>query len=511
MNFRLRMLAAFAAAVSVSLVAADEGAVYWNQFRGPTGDGVSDSTSLPIEFDESKNIRWKVAIPDQGWSSPVVWENEIWLTSGSDEKKELRAICVDLDSGSIKKNIKVFDMVEREVDPAYRFDSPHLNSPATPTPVVEAECVYVSFGSQGIACLDRKSGRTLWERRDLRVYQPVRQGSSPIVDDQSLYVAYDGTDDQFFVALNKQTGETRWKMNRVPIAAGESLGAKLDLKKIGKPGDSKKAFATAKLIAVNGQRQLIAPGGEVTVAYDPETGSEIWRVRHPGGFNVAARPLFAHGMTYIFTSGLTGYLLAIKADGTGDVTDSHVAWSSTRSTPRIPSPIILGDLMFMVTDKGGIVRCLNAKTGDEVWKKRLGGDHWASPFYADGNLYFLSKTGEVRVLNAAETEPENVTENRLDARFLASPAVAGSSLLLRSTTHLYCVATGHQRTPEQVAADVYPQASVATVKRSSKKGSSSSVDDKLEALKRELGVLVRAGTLTRKEAAEIYQAANEKP
>ena len=161
----------------------------------------------------------------------------------------------------------------------------------------------------------------------------------------------------------------------------------------GKPGDSQKAFATAKLIEVDGKRQLIAPAGEATIAYDPETGKELWRVRHPGGFNVAARPLYAHDLVYVFTSGLTGYLMAIRPDGTGDVTDTHVAWSTTRSTPHIPSPVILGDLMFLVTDKGGIARCLNAKTGDELWKKRLGGDHWASPLLADGKLYFLSKNG----------------------------------------------------------------------------------------------------------------------
>jgi len=510
MVFRILMLAAFTAVSSVSAVAADDVVSHWNQFRGPTGDGVSDAKSLPIEFDEAKNVRWKIGIPEQGWSSPVVWGNEIWLTSGSDEKKELRAICVDLESGGIKQNIKVFDMVERAVDPAYSHDSPHLNSPATPTPVVEAERVYVSFGSQGIACLDRATGETLWERRDLRVYQPVRQGSSPIVDEQNLYVAYDGTDEQFFVALNKLTGATQWKMSRGERSASQPLASNLDLKKIGKPGDSRKAFATAKLIEVNGQRQLIAPGGEVTIAYDPLNGSEIWRVRHPGGFNVAARPLFAHDMTYIFTSGLTGYLMAIKTDGMGDVTDSHIEWSSTRGTPRIPSPIILGDLMFMVTDRGGIVRCLNAKSGDEVWKKRLGGDHWASPFYANGYLYFLSKTGEVRVLKATEAEPENVIENVLNARFLASPAVAGSSLLLRSTTHLYCLETGRQRTPEQVAADVYLEAPVDSGKRASRKVGGGSIDSKLETLKQELGVLVRAGTLTRKEAAEIYRAANPK-
>ncbi len=492
----------------LGLAASEE---HWNQFRGPEGDGSSSATGLPENFDEASNVRWKTAIANQGWSSPVVWDNEIWVTSGSDDKQELRALCVDLNSGKIMKDIKVFDMIDRRLDPAYIYDSPHLNSPATPTPVVEQEHVYVSFGSQGIACLNRQSGEKIWERRDLRVYQPVRQGSSPIVDNENLYVAYDGTDEQFFVALDKKSGATRWKVSRDIDSDFESLLQQKGMRsKGGKPGDSQKAFATAKLIEVNGKRQLIAPAGEATIAYDPETGKELWRVRHPGGFNVAARPLYAHDLVYVFTSGLTGYLMAIRADGTGDVTDSHVAWSTTRSTPHIPSPVILGDLMFLITDKGGIARCLNAKTGEELWKKRLGGDHWASPLLADGKLYFLSKTGDVRVLAATESAPESVIENELNARFFASPAVAGSSLILRSATHLYCLQEGHQRTAEQVAADVYPAESATGGKPAWSKSNQSTKQERLGELRKQLGGLVKAGTLTRQEAMEIFQAAQNK-
>ncbi len=446
--------------LAISLVcvvsSADEN---WNEFRGPSGDGVSTAKDLPIEFGESKNVRWKTLIPDSGWSSPVIWENEIWLTTGSDEKKELRAVCVDLKSGKITKSIKVFEMIERKIDPAYAFDSPHLNSPATPTPVVEEYCVYVSFGEQGIACLNRTTGDKIWERRDLRIYQPVRQGSSPIVDDKNLYVAFDGTDQQYFVALDKATGETRWKTDR---NIGTDWEATLRLKglfsnKGGKPNDNKKSFATATLIVVDGQRQLIAPAAEATISYDPDTGKELWRVMYPGGFNVAARPIYANGLVYVFTSGLNSNLMAIKPDGRGNVTDTHIAWSTAKSTPIIPSPIIVDDLLFMVTDKGGIARCLDAKTGEEFWRKRLGGDHWASPIYADGKLYFSSKQGDVTVLAASRELPEVMVKNALNTSFIASPAVAGNSLILRSTTHLYCLANGFERTAEQVAADEMPE------------------------------------------------------
>lgn len=442
-------------ATGVLRAAAQDTTTHWNQFRGPGGAGISAAIDLPVEFDETKNVRWKIAIPDSGWSSPVVWENEIWLTTGSDEKKELRAICVDLESENITKDIKVFDMIGRKVDLAYTADSPHLNSPATPTPVVEKDRVFVSFGSQGIACLDRKTGGRTWERRDLRIYQPVRQGSSPIVDDKNLYVAFDGTNQQFFVALDKKTDETVWKTDRnVSTDWDATLRSRgFTPKKGGKPNDNKKSFATATLIEVDGGRQLIAPAAEATISYDPDTGKELWRMLHPGGFNVSARPIYANGLVYVFTSGLTGYLMAIKPDGSGDVTDTHVAWSTTRSTPNIPSPVIVDDLLFMVTDKGGIARCLDARTGEEIWKKRLGGDHWASPIYGNGKLYLSSKQGDVTVLPASREEPQILVRNKMIASFIASPAVANSSLILRSTTHLYCLSNGYHRSEAEVATD----------------------------------------------------------
>ncbi|MFP6764288.1 MAG: PQQ-binding-like beta-propeller repeat protein [Planctomycetaceae bacterium] len=483
---------------------ADDTESHWNQFRGPRGDGTSVSGELPIEFDESHNVRWKTRIPDSGWSSPVVWENEIWVTAGSDKKKELRAICIDLETGKIKQDIKVFDMIERKVDPAFVYDSPHLNSPATPTSVVEEDRVFVSFGSQGLACLDRNTGNRIWQRRDLRIYQPVRQGSSPIVDDRNLYVAFDGNDRQFFVALDKATGETRWKKDRnIATDWSATLRASgIAPKEVAnkKPGDNKKSFATAMLIEVDGQRQLIAPAAEATIAYAPETGKEIWRVLHPGGFNVSARPIYANGLVYVFTSGLTGYLMGIRPDGTGDVTETHVAWSTTRSTPRIPSPVILDDLLFTVTDKGGVARCLNARTGEHIWTERLGGDHWASPLLSNGRIYFADKTGAITVITAGR-EFDRLARNTLKARFIASPAVLGNSLILRSTTHLYCLTNGYKRSDQQLAADIYPDS--GNIRKSD--GKAASRADRVQALSARLKALVRSRTLTEEEALELLQ------
>ena len=452
---KIAFLSAGLTIATASLVTATE---HWNQFRGANGDGVSETQDLPTTFDEARNVKWKIAVPDQGWSSPVIWKDEVWLTSGNDDTQELRALCVDLETGKVRHNVKVFDMQERRLMKAYKHDSPHLNSPATPTAVVEDKHVFVSFGSQGIACLERSSGRKLWERRDLQVYQPVRQGSSPIVDETSLYVAYDGIDRQFFVALDKANGETRWLKERGVQSDWESTlqakGFKLGEGISSKPNDNKKSFATATLISVNGQRQLIAPAGEATIAYDPETGDEIWRVIHPGGFNVSARPIYANGLVYVFTSGVSNDLVAIRPNGRGDVTKTHVEWSSNRLSPRIPSPIVHDGLMFIVSDKGGIARCLDAKTGDVLWTKRLGGNHWASPLYAGGNLYFSSREGEVVVMPAGSAPPEISARNELNASFIASPAVTDSALLLRSTTHLYCLQSGYTRPAAEVAQEM---------------------------------------------------------
>lgn len=427
-------------AVKASTVAR-ENPGYWNQFRGPNGDGTSLAKNLPIEFSETKNLRWKTPIHGEGWSSPVVWDKQIWLTTGREDGSELFAVCVDLESGDVIHDIKVFDHIETPIVKAYKSRS-QMNSPASPTPVVERGRLYVHFGSQGTACLDTESGEKLWERRDLHCDQIQYGGSSPIVDQDSLFVAFDGIDEQFFVALDKKTGQTRWKQDRnVHTDWGATLEANGDSTEImaSKPNDNKKSFATAHIIEHNGRRQVVAPGGEAIMSYDPKTGEEFWRVHYLGFYNVAARPLFEYGLLYVNVTGPRERLLVIRPDGSGDVTESHVVWSTERDVPNIPSPIIIDGRLFMVS-KNGAVRCLDAKTGEEVWRERLGGYYWASPLYADGKLYFSGKDGKIRVIEASMSGLNVLATNRLNAQFNASPAVAGDAIILRSLTHLYCVA-----------------------------------------------------------------------
>jgi len=431
---------------------------YWNQFRGPNGDGKSSAKNLSVQFSETKNVRWKTPIHDEGWSSPVVWGNQIWLTTGREDGSELFAICVDLKSGEVIHDIKIFDVA----NPQKAYGG--LNTHATPTPIVEDGRIYVHFGTYGTACLDTKTGQKIWERRDLNCDHRVRPASSPIIDGDSLFLHFDGVDVQFIAALDKRNGKTLWLQNRqgkLDLAAvlkeqGLSEDDIEDTKKE-KPNDNRKAYATPTVIEYQGRRQLISPAAEVTFSYGPKTGEELWRVRHQGwGWNAACRPIFEHGLVY-FTTGISKHLLAVRPTGSGDVTDTHIIWNKRKFVPNMPSPLIVNDLLFMVDDKG-LVSCSEAKTGREVWRERLRarGDYWASPLYADGKIYFCGKEGIVSVI-AAERNFQLLVENRFEANFIASPAVAEDSIILRSLTHLYCVAEGYEMAglPKAITEDTF--------------------------------------------------------
>jgi len=396
----------------------------WPEFRGPNGDGHSDAVGLPTRWSENENIKWKVAIHDKGWSSPVIWGNQIWLTTATADGHKLFVICVDRETGKILHDIKLFD-VEK---PGFCIPT---NSYASPTPVVEAGRVYVHFGTYGTACLDTATGRTLWSRRDLPCDHFRAPGSSPILYGDSLFVNFDGFDLQYVVALDKATGKTRWKSDR-NIDYGTDNG------------DLKKAFGTPKVIQVNGQAQLISPSAVATIAYDPVNGHELWKVYH-GGMNAAARPLFGDGRLFITTGdrgspGEWHRLLAINPDAHGDVTKSHVLWTHDKGVPARSSFVLVNDLLFMVSDNG-VVTCLEAKSGKEVWQHRLGGTYYASPIYAEGHLYFFDDGGDSHVLEAGR-EPKVLAHNHLDAGCMASCAVAGKALFARTKTHLYRIEQG---------------------------------------------------------------------
>ena len=386
----------------------------WPQFRGPRGDGQTPAQGLPVSFGEAENVLWKTPVHGKAWSSPVVWDQQIWMSTATKDGKELGAICIDAESGKILHDVVVFKIEKPQ------FCHP-MNSYGTPTPVIEKGRVYLHFGVHGTACLDTATAKTLWTRQDFPCDHFRGPASSPIVVDDLLVLTFDGIDLQYLVALDKLTGKTVWKRDRKIVFDTDDT-------------DYHKAYGTPAVISVNGRQQLVSPSAGATIAYVPKTGEELWRVRS-GGMNAAALPQFGNGLVYA-TSAAGGYqLFAVRPDGHGDVTDTHVAWKFAKNVPTRSSQILLGERLFMIND-AGVISCVNAKTGESVWQKRLGGAFSASPLLAEGRIYFFGEDGEVPVIAAAD-EYRLLANNQLGDGFMASPAVYDNSLILRSRTHLY--------------------------------------------------------------------------
>ena len=400
--------------LAASVVAPARAGENWPQFRGPHADGQSPAHGLPVTFSETQNVLWKTPVHGNAWSSPVVWDQQIWMTTATKDGTELGAVCVDAGSGRIVHDVVVFKIAKPQ------FCHP-MNSYGTPTPVVENGRVYLHFGTHGTACLDTASAQPLWTRQDFACDHFRGAASSPVVADQLLVLTFDGVDAQYLVALDKTSGKTVWKRDRNTVFEKDD-------------GDYHKAYSTPALLSVNGQPQLVSPSAGATIAYVPATGQEIWRVRS-GGMNAAALPLFGNGLVYA-TSASGGYqLFAVRPDGRGDVSDTHVAWKFAKNVPSRSSQILVGERLFMISD-AGVISCVDAKSGQAVWQKRIGGAFSASPLCADGHLYFFGEDGEVPVIDAADTY-QPIASNHLDGGFMASPAVYHNSLILRSRTHLY--------------------------------------------------------------------------
>lgn len=397
----------------------------WPQFRGPTGQGLSDATGLPITWSEEQNVKWKTPIPGRGWSSPVILGGEIWMTTANLKGTELSVVCVNQESGKIIHYEKLFDVEAPQFAHAF-------NSYASPTPVIEPGRLYVSWGSPGIACIDTKTAKVIWERRDFICNHFRGAGSSVTIFKNLLIHHFDGSDFQYVVALDKTTGKTVWRTER-------SVDFK-DLRPDGKPdadGDWRKSFSTPRVFEVNGEPLLFSQGSKAYYGYDPFTGKERWRAEEHKTHTTATTPVFGHGLIFCCTGNGKGEVWAIRPGGKGVVTDSHVVWKVTRNVPARPSLLLQGDLIFMVDD-GGIASCLEAKTGKEVWRERLGGNHSASPLYAEGHVYFFNEEGESTVIEATR-EFKVLAKNKMGDGFMASAAVDGKALYLRSRTHLYRV------------------------------------------------------------------------
>jgi outer membrane protein assembly factor BamB len=393
----------------------------WPDFRGPLGSGHSDEAELPLSWSESENVAWKTPIPGRGWSSPVIWDDQIWLTTAMADGHELFAVAVDKRSGEVVHQVKVFDVdVTQPIDPT--------NSYASPSPVIEAGRVYVHFGTYGTACLDTRSGMTIWQRRDFPVDHQKGPGSSPILCGDLLIFPCDGNDVQSIVALHKTSGEVAWRTDRT-----------VDLS--GRDPDYRKSFSTPLRLEVDGEQQIVSTAAGAAYGYDMTTGRQRWRVRYPGHTNVS-RPVRAGGLVVINTGYARPELWGVRLGGTGDLTESHVVWKVNQGVPIKPSVILAGESIYMVSDSGGVVTCLDARSGQMTWRQRLGGNYSASPLYGGGRIYFFSEEGKTTVIRPA-TSYRELAANQLSEGFMASPAVAGRALILRTTGHLYRIETRH--------------------------------------------------------------------
>jgi outer membrane protein assembly factor BamB len=380
----------------------------WPQFRGPTGQGHSAERDLPLEWSESRNVVWKTPVPGRGWSSPVVVGGRIWLTSAVRERggTSLRTLAFDADTGRETVNVELFRLREdRLLNPK--------NSHASPTPIVDGDRVYVHFGAEGTAAI-RTSGETIWKTRVPFVNQHGG-GGSPVLYDDLLIFNCDGWDAAFVVALDTRTGNVRWKTNRRY------------------PADQ--AYTTPLIIRVGDRDQVVSVGAYRTAAYDPRSGREIWRVSYRDGFSNVPRPVYGHGLVFIATGFQQPSLIAVRADGMGDVTRTHTVWAQQRAAPLTPSPLLVDDVLYTVSDIG-IGAALDARTGVPFWMQRLGGNYSASPVFADGRVYFQSEEGQTTVI-APGKEFRVLARNQLEGSMLASLAVSGGSIYIRTDSHVY--------------------------------------------------------------------------
>ncbi|HVK19029.1 MAG TPA: PQQ-binding-like beta-propeller repeat protein [Fimbriiglobus sp.] len=405
------------AALSLTLALTSPIVADWPQFRGPAGQGLADMKAPPTEWGPEKNVAWKVEVPGKGWSSPVVAGGRVYLTTavpqgdGRSADQSLRALCLDTTTGSTLWDREVFKQDGKSAPPIHA-----KNSHASPTPVIDGDRLYVHFGHQGTACLSAKDGSVLWANRDL-TYKPVHgNGGSPVVDGDRILICIDGTDRRSVVAFDKATGKVAWEFKR-PQASSKPF-----------------SFGTPLVLEQHGRRVVVAPGSGVVNGVDAETGQELWAVKFDG-YSVVPRPVAGHGLVYLSTGYDKPTLLAIKVE---PGFRAAVAWKASQDAPTNPSPLLVGDELYMVSDHG-IATCLDARTGKVHWRERVPGQYSASPLAAGGYIYLQNEIGVGTVLKSG-TAFEVAATNKLGERTQASYAADGDAFLIRTERHLYRIA-----------------------------------------------------------------------
>ncbi len=394
----------------------------WTHFRGSHLNGISTDSLVPVYWNDTTNVIWKTDIRGRGWSSPVVYGEQVWLTTATLDGKEMSGICLDLRTGKV-----IFDI------PLFRQDSIYgkhsVNSYATPTPCIDEEFIFLSFGSTGTVCLSTSNGQTIWKRDDLRCDHMQGTGSSPILYKNLLILHFEGTDHQFIIALNKKTGETIWKVNR-PSEYYERLAP------VGR-----KAYITPIIVNSDNKDLLISNGAAACIAYEAETGKEVWRVVQ-GEDSTIAMPFYEDGLVFFYTSFVTptdgekyAELLAVRPLGLGDITQTNVIWRLKTPILQLLTPLIKDGIIYTVDSRNNL-HVIEAKTGDILYSKKLKNKYNSSPVYAGGHVYLTSVKGETLVIKAGRNE-EVVSENKLPGDLYATPAIVQNSILIRNEFSVY--------------------------------------------------------------------------
>ena len=419
-------------------------AAEWPQWRGPDGQGHATATGLPTTWSETSNVAWKAEIPGRGWSSPVIEGNQIWLTTAmetpadpAEAKKrlkantgdqpltvldhvELRAVCVERDSGRIVQDV----LMHTEKNPQWVHS---LNSYASPSPLLEGGRLYCHCGTFGTFCVETKSGELLWKNTDLHCMHENGPGGSAILWKNLVIFMLDGSDIQYVAALDKQTGKLAWKTDRT--------GTLNPLDQL------KKSYGTPLIVEVNGKNQLIAMGADWLYGYDPATGKELWKMSFGMlGFSITPRAVAGHGMIFMSTGFMKPDMLGIRYEG---LEKPEIAWHFKQGAPTMPSPLLIGDELYFVSD-GGVFTCLDAVSGKLNYRERLGGNFSSSPQFADGKIYVASREGITHVI-APGKEFKSLGKNELPGRIMATPAVVEHALYLRTDKTLYRIEENAKR------------------------------------------------------------------
>ena len=429
----------FVLAGGLLLAIATSQAGSWPQWRGPDASGHIEGVGFPTEWSETKNVVWKTKIPGRGHSSPVVEGDLVWMTtayetpaSEEDIKKRLqsntgsqplnlletvslRAVRIDPNTGKVHLNVEVF----KKSNPQWVHK---LNSYASCTPWLEDGKLYCHFGAFGNACLDAKTGKVLWRNDDkkLWVMHENGPGSSPILWGDHMIFHLDGSDNQSIAALRKDTGEIAWQTKR----SG----------KMNSNPQLKKSYSTPILVKINGKDCVVSPAADWLYGYDPATGKELWKVPYGLlGFSNVARPVIGHGMIYVPTCFMKGEVLAIRYAG---VPKPEIAWRLSRNGPKMPSPLLVGNELYIVND-AGIATCLDAKSGEVHWRERINAQFSASPTYADGKIYLCDRNGSTTVLKPGKTF-QVLAKNQLEGgEHKASLTPYGKAFLVRTQEAFY--------------------------------------------------------------------------